>query len=105
MNIKPSSAYLLSALLRKRGICHDELRMAAICSRHPLPHSIRALSDTLDELHVPNPDCCREVPAHAEFRPQAVSILRVFASCCRAVDIEGTPIILVDNRRLPEMMI
>jgi hypothetical protein len=57
--VKPSSAYLLGALLRKRGIRRDALWLAAVCSRHPLPHGIRALSDTLDELQVPNMVCRR----------------------------------------------
>lgn len=55
--MKPSSVYLLNTLLRKQGIHRDALRLAATCSRHPLPHSIRALSDTLDELQVPNLVC------------------------------------------------
>lgn len=55
--MKPSLSKLLQALLRKSDIRVDPLRTEEILSRHPLPHSIRSLSDTLDELHVPNMVC------------------------------------------------
>ncbi|MDE5695396.1 MAG: thioredoxin fold domain-containing protein [Alistipes sp.] len=47
-------SYLLYLLLYRVGIRISELRIRAIYDRHPLPHSIRALSDTLDDLQVPN---------------------------------------------------
>lgn len=64
--MKPPSVYLLNTLLRKQGIQRDALRLATVCSRHPLPHSIRALSDTLDELQVPNLVCKLEFEQLAE---------------------------------------
>lgn len=50
-------SYLLYLLLSRVGIRISELRIRTIYGRHPLPHSIRALSDTLDELRVPNRIC------------------------------------------------
>lgn len=50
-------SYLLYLLLYRVGIRISELRIRAIYDRHPLPHSIRALSDTLDELLVPHKVC------------------------------------------------
>ena len=47
-------SYLLYLLLSRVGIRISELRIRTIYERHPLPHSIRALCDTLDELRVPN---------------------------------------------------
>lgn len=47
-------SYLLYLLLYRVGIRISELRIRTIYDRHPLPHSIRALSDTLDDLRVPN---------------------------------------------------
>lgn len=48
---------LLHSYLRKIGVMIDILRIKDIYGRHLLPHSIRALSDTLDELHVENMVC------------------------------------------------
>lgn len=39
----------LHYFLRRAGIRIDLLRLRAVYDRHPLPHSIRSLSDTLDE--------------------------------------------------------
>lgn len=50
-------SYLLYLLLSRVGIRISELRIRTIYERHPLPHSIRALCDTLDELRVPNRIC------------------------------------------------
>lgn len=47
----------LHYFLRRAGIRVDLLRLRAVYDRHPLPHSIRSLSDTLDELCVPNMIC------------------------------------------------
>ncbi|WP_299098747.1 hypothetical protein [uncultured Alistipes sp.] len=47
----------LHYFLRRAGIRVDLLRLRAVYGRHPLPHSIRSLSDTLDELCVPNMIC------------------------------------------------
>ncbi|MDE5708248.1 MAG: hypothetical protein K2G66_02325, partial [Alistipes sp.] len=47
----------LHLFLRRAGIRIDELRIRASYERHPMPHSIRALSDTLDRLHVPTRVC------------------------------------------------
>lgn len=55
MNI--SIPYLIHSYIRKLGIRIDILRIKDVYARHPLPHSIRALSDTLDELHVENMVC------------------------------------------------
>ena len=41
----------LHLFLRRAGIRIDELRIRAVYDRHPLPHSIRSLRDTLGELH------------------------------------------------------
>lgn len=48
---------LLNRFLCQLGIRIDFLRIQEIHSRHPLPHSIRSLSDALDELQVPNMVC------------------------------------------------
>ena len=45
----------------------------------------------------------REMAALTEIHPQATSILQAHRSYCRTIGIEGTPTILVDNRRLPEV--
>ena len=37
-----------------------------------------------------------------KIHPQAISILQAHRSYCQAVGIEGTPTVLVDNRRLPD---
>ncbi|MCM1151121.1 MAG: hypothetical protein NC209_05900 [Alistipes sp.] len=42
----------LHLFLRRAGIRIDELRIRALYGKHPLPHSIRSLRDTLDDLHV-----------------------------------------------------
>lgn len=47
----------LHYFLRRAGIRIDLLRLRAVYDRHPLPHSIRSLSDTLDELCIPNMIC------------------------------------------------
>lgn len=49
--------YLIHSYLRNIGVRIDILRIKDVYGRHPLPHSIRALSDTLDELHVENLVC------------------------------------------------
>lgn len=59
--MKSSIPYLLNAFLYKIGIQIDTIRIAEVYDRHPLQHSIRALSDTLDELNVSNAVC------HLEF--------------------------------------
>lgn len=48
---------LLHLFLRKLRMRIDLLRIREAYADHPLPHSIRSLSDTLDELHVPNMVC------------------------------------------------
>lgn len=48
---------LLHALLRRVGIRIDIRRIGEVYGRHPLPHGIRSLSDTLDELRVGNMVC------------------------------------------------
>lgn len=48
---------LLHAFLRKLDIRIDLLRIRDIHNEHPLPHSIRSVSDTLDELRIPNMVC------------------------------------------------
>lgn len=47
----------LHLFLRRAGIRIDELRIRALYEGHPLPHSIRALSDTLNGLYVPTRIC------------------------------------------------
>ncbi|WP_302380297.1 vitamin K epoxide reductase family protein [uncultured Alistipes sp.] len=48
---------LLHLFLQKLRMRIDLLRIREAYAGHPLPHSIRSLSDTLDELHVPNMVC------------------------------------------------
>ena len=48
---------LLYLFLSRIGIRISLLRIREAYSRHPLPHSVRALSDTLDALRVPNMVC------------------------------------------------
>ncbi|MEG0519201.1 MAG: cysteine peptidase family C39 domain-containing protein [Bacteroidales bacterium] len=49
---------LLKKFLEKKGCRIDIITIQNIYRKHPLPHSIRALSDTLDALHIPNIVCC-----------------------------------------------
>lgn len=44
----------------------------------------------------------REMIVRTKIHPQAISILQAHRSYCQAVGIEGTPTVLVDNRRLPD---
>lgn len=55
--MKPSIPYLLHSYLRNLGIRIDSLRIRDLYVRYPLPHSIRSLSDTLDELNIGNMVC------------------------------------------------
>ncbi len=48
---------LIHSLLRKLDIRISLLRIREAYARHALPHSVRALSDTLDALRVPNMVC------------------------------------------------
>lgn len=57
MNMNRTIPYLLHLFLRKLRMRIDLLRIREAYVDHPLPHSIRSLSDTLDELHVPNMVC------------------------------------------------
>lgn len=86
--MKPPSVYLLNALLRKRGIRRDALRLTAVCSRHPLPHSIRSLSDALDELHVPN----------MVYRLEFEQLAEMDGPCIVAVGKAEYPFYLVEGR-------
>ncbi len=55
--MKISVPRLLHRFFRKAGIRIDLLKIQKVYSRHPLPHSLRSLSDTLDALHVSNMVC------------------------------------------------
>lgn len=55
--MKNTLSSLLFFYLHKLGVRIDLLRIEEIYSHHPLPHSIRSLSDTLDELRVENMVC------------------------------------------------
>lgn len=67
---------LLRKFLNKSGYCIDMVTIQHIYQQHPLPHSIRALSDTLDTLHIPNM-VCRISPAQLEQVPTpAIVFLR-----------------------------
>lgn len=57
MSINRTIPSLLHLFLRKLHRRIDLVRIREAYAGHPLPHSIRALSDTLDELHVPNMVC------------------------------------------------
>lgn len=48
---------LLHLFLSRIGIRISLLRIREAYARHALPHSVRALSDTLDALRVPNMVC------------------------------------------------
>lgn len=48
---------LLYRLFRRAEIRISLLKIEDAYSHHPLPHSLRSLSDTFDELHVPNMVC------------------------------------------------
>lgn len=52
-----SLSILLHLFLRRLRICISLLRIREAYARHALPHSVRALSDTLDALRVPNMVC------------------------------------------------
>ena len=43
--------------LSLQGIRINNMRIKNLYSEHPMPHSIRSISDTLDALHVPNMVC------------------------------------------------
>lgn len=49
--------HIIHHFLQKQGIRISDLRIREIYYKHPLSHSIRALSDTLDGLHVENMVC------------------------------------------------
>lgn len=55
--MKNSVPRLLHRFLCQLGIRIDSLQIQKTYFRNPLSHSIRSLSDTLDELHVPNMVC------------------------------------------------
>ena len=57
MNMNRTIPSLLHLFLRKLCMRIDLLRIREAYADHPLPRSIRSLSDTLDELHVPNMVC------------------------------------------------
>ncbi len=52
--MKNPAPYLIRSFLHHLDIRIDTLRIDAVYSGHPFPHSIRSLSDTLDELQVEN---------------------------------------------------
>lgn len=49
--------HIIHHFLQKQGIRISDLRIREIYCKHPLSHSIRALSDTLDGLQVENMVC------------------------------------------------
>lgn len=55
--MKPPLPYFLHRFLRRKGMRISAMRVLEVYARHPLPHSIRSLSDTLDELQVENMVC------------------------------------------------
>lgn len=72
---------LLHLFLTRIGIRCDILRIREMYSRHPLPHSLRSLSDTLDALQVSNMVC------RLEFR--------------QLFEIEGPFIVVAGNGEYP----
>lgn len=52
-----SSHILIGNYLNLLKIRIDPLRIHSLYCNHPLPHSIRSVSDTLDELRIPNMVC------------------------------------------------
>lgn len=57
MDMNHTIPSLLHLLLRRLHIRIGPLRIREAYARHALPHSVRALSDTLDALRVPNMVC------------------------------------------------
>ena len=55
--MKTPAPDLLHSFLCALGIRIDLLHIREVYDKHPLPHSFRALSDTLDGLHVENVVC------------------------------------------------
>lgn len=55
--MKNSVTSFLHSFLCRLRLKIDVLHIRDIYVKHPLPHSIRSLSDTLDELYVPNMVC------------------------------------------------
>lgn len=55
--MKPPAPELLHSFLCALGIRIDLLHIREVYDKHPLPHSFRALSDTLDRLRVENVVC------------------------------------------------
>lgn len=68
-------SYLLHLLLRRVGIRISELRIRTIYDRHPMPHSIRSLSDTLEELRVPCKVCRLEFEELRNIREAFITIV------------------------------
>lgn len=67
---------LLKRFLKEKGCRVDIITIQNIYGKHPLPHSIRALSDTLDALHISNM-VCRISPAQLNEVPTpAIVFLR-----------------------------
>lgn len=58
--MKTPAPDLLYSFLCALGIRIDLLHIREVYDKHPLPHSFRALSDTLDGLHVENMVCSLE---------------------------------------------
>lgn len=70
----------LHYFLRRAGIRIDLLRLRAVYDRHPLPHSIRSLSDTLDELCIPNMICRLEFDQLSELDGPFLVVSRAMPS-------------------------
>ena len=67
-------SYLLHLLLRRVGIRISELRIRTIYDRHPMPHSIRSLSDTLEELRIPCKVCRMEFGEFRNIREAFIAV-------------------------------
>jgi hypothetical protein len=56
--INKSTIELIHKFLKLQGKYIDCIKIYQIYSKHPLPYSIRAYSDVLDELGIENIVCC-----------------------------------------------
>lgn len=72
--MKNPVAYFIDCFLHRLGLRLDLLRIGEIYSRHPLPHSIRSLSDTLDELQVENMVCRLEFGQLSEIEGPFIAV-------------------------------
>ena len=71
-----STIKLLRRFLSKAGCRIDIVTISNIYNKHPLPHSIRSFSDTLDALNIPNMVCNIQVAQLSEVPTPSIVFLK-----------------------------